>query len=393
MAANTRPVIIKKYEVIEGGGHHGGGWKVAYADFMTAMMAFFLLMWILASSDEQKLRGIAEYFTNATMPGGSGVLDGATLGPPGTLTASNGSVVARGSELGKIDDPSPAQWEVRDITPTADPKEKVLGSEVGMHEHPAAADKAEEFKQNGEVSYADSAKGASNSDAEAEHALDDMKFKQLQNEILQAMQDNPDLDPLKQNVIFEQTTEGLHIQIIDQKGKPMFHSGRAEMIGTTNTLLKSLGTSLAALNNPIILSGHTDAVPFADSAKYDNWDLSSDRANATRRVFETSGVSRDRIIRVSGMADTQLLLPKKPTDPSNRRISIVVQYQTPTRATLAPTPMKKTVIENQNAPAKEPGLRNIDVPLEDVMLAAEAPEQTAVPIGDQVFLNLRSALR
>ncbi|MFC6587716.1 flagellar motor protein MotB [Sulfitobacter pacificus] len=140
MAANTQPKIFKKYEIVEGGGHHGGGWKVAYADFMTAMMAFFLLMWILASSDEQKLRGIAEYFTNATMPGGIGLLDGSTLGPPGTLTASNGSVVARGSELGKIDDPAPARWEVRDTTVTSDPSEKVPGTREGAHEAPAASD-------------------------------------------------------------------------------------------------------------------------------------------------------------------------------------------------------------------------------------------------------------
>ena len=118
MSATAEPKIFKKIEVVEGGGHHGGGWKVAYADFMTAMMAFFLLMWILASSDEQKLRGIAEYFTTATLPGGSGVLDGATLGPPGTLTASNGNVVARGSELGKNDATPVSQWEVKDVTET-----------------------------------------------------------------------------------------------------------------------------------------------------------------------------------------------------------------------------------------------------------------------------------
>jgi chemotaxis protein MotB len=393
MAANTRPIIFKKYEIIEGGGHHGGGWKVAYADFMTAMMAFFLLMWILASSDEQKLRGIAEYFTNATMPGGSGVLDGATLGPPGTLTASNGSVVARGSELGKIDDPSPAKWEVRDTTPTSDPKEKVLGTHEGMHEHPAAADKAKELKKSGQDADAGASKGASESDTEAEHAIDNMKFKQLQNEILQAMQDNPDLDPLKQNVIFEQTPEGLHIQIIDQEGKPMFHSGRADMAGATNALLTNLGTSLASLSNPIVLSGHTDAVPFADSVKYDNWDLSSDRANATRRVFESSGVSRNRIIRVSGMADTQPLVPENPTDPSNRRISIMVKYQGAVPAASEPKPMKEAHVENHDAPMQKAEMQGSAHPVKETVLATDSTDSTAVPLGDQVFLNLRSALR
>ena len=400
MAANTQPKIFKKYEIVEGGGHHGGGWKVAYADFMTAMMAFFLLMWILASSDEQKLRGIAEYFTNATMPGGIGLLDGSTLGPPGTLTASNGSVVARGSELGKIDDPAPARWEVRDTTTTSDPNEKKQGTHEGVHENSAAGDASDEINHaeatEGNPAAADASDaqkraGVADSDTEAEHAIDQMKFKQLQNEILQAMQDNPDLDPLKQNVIFEQTPEGLHIQIIDQEGKPMFKSGRAEMAGATNTLLSNLGASLASLTNPIVLSGHTDSIRFADSSKYDNWDLSSDRANATRRVFEASGVSRDRIIRVSGMADTQLLLPDMPTDPSNRRISIMVRHQDKTQPSApsmqkAETETPEGTIRQAHAPEKEHAVTS------EVKQAELAPP-AAAPIGDQVFQNLRNALR
>lgn len=392
MAANTQPKIFKKYEIVEGGGHHGGGWKVAYADFMTAMMAFFLLMWILASSDEQKLRGIAEYFTNATMPGGIGLLDGSTLGPPGTLTASNGSVVARGSELGKIDDPAPARWEVRDTTVTSDPSEKVPGTHEGAHEAPAASDvsdaklRAGDADGNPAAADANDAKktaGATDTASDAAHALDQEKFKQLQNEILQAMQDNPDLDPLKQNVIFEQTPEGLHIQIIDQEGKPMFQSGRAEMAGATDVLLSNLGTSLASLPNPIVLSGHTDAIRFADSSKYDNWDLSSDRANATRRVFEASGVSRDRIIRVSGMADTQLLVPERPTDPSNRRISIMVRYQEPAQPSAPST--KEAEVAPQQTPAKEMNTNEVK--------QAELATPPVAPIGEQVFQNLRNALR
>ncbi|MFC6587717.1 OmpA family protein [Sulfitobacter pacificus] len=197
------------------------------------------------------------------------------------------------------------------------------------------------------------------------------------------MQDNPDLDPLKQNVIFEQTPEGLHIQIIDQEGKPMFQSGRAEMAGATDVLLSNLGTSLASLPNPIVLSGHTDAIRFADSSKYDNWDLSSDRANATRRVFEASGVSRDRIIRVSGMADTQLLVPERPTDPSNRRISIMVRYQEPAQPSAPST--KEAEVAPQQTPAKEMNTN-------EVKQAELAPPPVA-PIGEQVFQNLRNALR
>ncbi|MDF3414844.1 OmpA family protein [Sulfitobacter sp. M57] len=392
MAADTQPKIFKKYEIVEGGGHHGGGWKVAYADFMTAMMAFFLLMWILASSDEQKLRGIAEYFTDATMPGGIGLLDGSTLGPPGTLTASNGSVVARGSELGKMDDPSPAKWEVRDTTSASDPDDRVKGTHEGIQDMPAASDLSKADQRAGasqgnpgaaDANNENKLAGAGEGTNDAEHAADQMKFEQLQNEILQAMQDNPDLDPLQQNVIFEETEEGLHIQIIDQEGKPMFQSGRAEMAGATDVLLSNLGTSLAALPNPIVLAGHTDAVQFSDSSKYDNWDLSSDRANATRRVFEASGVSRDRIIRVSGMADTQLLKPEAPTDPSNRRISIMVRYQDPTKASAPATQEAKQ--------ATDPAPMQHDAPKE--VKHAKLSQPAAAPIGDKVFQDLRNALR
>lgn len=389
MAAKTQPRIFKKIEVIEGGGHHGGGWKVAYADFMTAMMAFFLLMWILSSADEQKLRGIAEYFTNATLPGGSGVLDGATLGPPGTLTASNGAIVAQGRDRGKIDDPVSAKWEIRDETATSVPDEMRLGTEDGIHENPAAADIARASRTS-----SDGSEEAGGAALENLHALDNEKFKQLEQEILQAMQENPDLDPLQQNLIFEQTPEGLQIQIIDQEGQPMFHSGRAEMAGATDMLMKNLGKSLSSLPNKITLSGHTDAVRFADSRKYDNWDLSSDRANATRRVFEASGVARDRIIGVSGLADTVPLVPENPTDASNRRITVSVQYQqvdTPEPARTKPTlPAMQADEKLYKASIDAPTTATDDAVVQRV---AQNIEPTATPLKDDVFLNLRNALR
>jgi len=230
------------------------------------------------------------------------------------------------------------------------------------------------------------------SEIEAEHPIDDMKFKELQNEILQAMQNNPDLDPLTENVIFEQTPEGLHIQIIDQEGKPMFYNGRAEMAGATETLIGNLGKSLAQLPNRIVLSGHTDAVPFANNNTYDNWDLSSDRANATRRVFEASGVTRDRIIRVSGMADTQLLVPEKPKDPSNRRISIMVQYRTDDQS---PPPIKEAETEMQGTDAKdEQATTNYrKTNIQETQHASDHSTLSAERNRDKVLENLRNALR
>lgn len=399
MAAAAQPKIFKKIEVIEGGGHHGGGWKVAYADFMTAMMAFFLLMWILASSDEQALKGIAQYFTDATLPGGSGVLDGATIGPPGTLSASNGAIVARGSELGKIDDPSPATWEIRDVTQSVEPNEAAADSHNGARQAPStgSASDSKDESENDLDAMSHSASGQSEksiADAEALHAADDAKFEELQNDILQAIQSSPDLDQLQQSVIFEETPEGLHIQIIDQEGQPMFQSGRAEMIGATEELMTNLGESLAELPNKVVISGHTDAVPFADSANYDNWDLSSDRANATRRVFVGTGVSQDRIVRVSGLADTDLLVPENPKDPSNRRISIMVQYKTledvEPETTEAATP---TAADGSTADAEiVKDIPEIAAPAEPDVEAETVP--VTVPTADkEVFNNLRNALR
>ncbi len=442
MASDATVNIIKKIEVVEGHGHHGGAWKVAYADFMTAMMAFFLLMWILSSSDEQKLRGIAEYFTNATLPGGSGVLDGATLGPPGTLTASNGSTVARGAEFGEEDDPSPAKWEVMDTTPTADPEQTARGSQSGHHENPAggAASPVYDTQQRDDAITSEKSAGqaqlntdstdpmnaaaaakniadSTNSKDMAElnaagdvenvspdHSADEQRFEEMKNKILQAMQASPDLAPLQENLMFEKTPDGMMVQIVDQRGKAMFSSGSAKMNAATVKLMKLLGESLTQLPNEMVISGHTDAVPFSNSAGYDNWDLSSDRANAMRRILTQSGVSHERITRVSGMADTQLLKTDAPKDPSNRRIEVLLAYEQPA----APAAMAKPAMADKMAETSEmmekPMMADtgaMEKPMEkmaDTSVQTEIAQElgTAKPttvLDENVFENLRSALR
>lgn len=435
--------IIKKIEVVEGHGHHGGAWKVAYADFMTAMMAFFLLMWILSSSDEQKLRGIAEYFTNATLPGGSGVLDGATLGPPGTMTASNGSTVARGAEFGEEDDPSPAKWEVMDTTPTADPEMKTRGTTVGNHENPAAGAASETFQKDsnddavtnahlsGQADTPTDAEDAKNmaqdkdgaaietaSVADAatqidqaeklaagdvdsnkpDHTADIERFEDLRNKILQAMQDAPDLAPLQENVMFEETPDGMLIQIVDSKGKPMFASGSAKMKDATVKLMALLGQSLTELPNDMVITGHTDAVPFTSRKSYDNWDLSTDRANAMRRILKDNGVTPDRITRVSGMAATQLLKPEAPEDAANRRIEVLLAYEKIEAPKPAPAP-KMAEMPKPNPVAVQPAPSAIE-PAQKVEMAEKPSIADTIVVQDKtslldenVFENLRSALR
>ncbi|RMH46336.1 MAG: chemotaxis protein MotB [Alphaproteobacteria bacterium] len=389
--------VVRKLEVVEEGGHHGGAWKVAYADFMTAMMAFFLLMWILSSSDEQKLRGIAEYFTNATQPGGSGVLDGATLGPRGTLNASNGSIVARGSELGKIDDPSPSRWEVRDMT------NEPLGDGVAQASFGPGVEKEKaenkDYAKSTEAPPVDSAKDveATTLTADAaqapDHSADDARFAELQNEIMQAIQENPDLTPLAKSIIFERTPEGLRIQLIDQEGKPMFDRGGAKPRENALILMEKLGKSLARIPNDIVITGHTDAVPFADASTYDNWDLSTDRANAMRRVLVRAGVEAARFKRVIGKADTEPLVASDPNDPSNRRIAVLLRYQ-PVKEHPSHAQERQAEVIEAGDDAKGPEIptrASFSAAVPDAGPKAAVDPRPVVP--EDTFENLRNILR
>jgi chemotaxis protein MotB len=400
MASVTSKNIIRKIEVVEGGGHHGGAWKVAYADFMTAMMAFFLLMWILSSSDEQKLKGIAEYFTNATLPGGSGILDGATLGNAGTLSASNGATVARGVEAGEIDDESPTAWEAIDTIKSEEFAAKVLGRNESPNKNAsfeATSSSEIEPKDTSSDTATMQYSGDGGEPIDPTRSQDEERFDALEAEIRQAMQNSQDLRPLMENVVFERTPEGLRIQIIDQEGRPMFPSGSDRFSDQAAHLVAQLGESLSGLPNDMVISGHTDSRPFADSSTYDNWDLSSDRANTVRRVLVDSGVEQMRITRVSGMADTEPLMPETPDAPQNRRISLLLAYQIPNTAavnipeeTSTPTvtgttePSKKTetVIEPKDRPADP-------TKVADSTTSVNAP----TTLNPQVFENLRSALQ
>lgn len=301
----NRPIIIKKIVEDDHDDHHGGAWKVAYADFVTAMMAFFMVLWILSVTEEEVLEGIADYFTPTLVVqpglGGDGPLDGSTVGEPGTLTSSNSPV----STVAVPNFAKDAQFEVPndnipgDNIETMDPKQEVIDIQKEMQE--ALREKDEET------------------------------FEELKKKIVQAMNEVPDLRPLIPNVIFDKIEEGLRIQIVDQEGKSMFASGSSLVVGRTKRLMQLVGGALKDLPNSAIISGHTDSVPFANDngeVGYGNWELSADRANATRRIFITSGVSDDRITRVSGLSDTDPLVPEAPEDATNRRISVVVEYAT-----------------------------------------------------------------
>ena len=311
--SNQQPVVIRKVENIEDGGHHGGAWKVAYADFMTAMMAFFLLLWILSTATKDQLSGIANYFTPSTVSmtskGGTGLLSGTSFGPNGTLGASNGVATPKGLSTEKPKDPPPAPQPAAAVVVAA-------AQPPAANPQPPAANPAPVAKAAADAAAV----------AKAAHAADDRRFAKVETEITQAMQSAPDLRPLLKNVLFERSPDGLNIQVVDQAGKAMFPSGSAKIEGPTLTLMQGLARAVEKLPNDILISGHTDAVPYSDGASHDNWELSSNRANATRRVFVAAGVDPGRITRISGLADTDPLKPEDPLDPSNRRISVLLAY-------------------------------------------------------------------
>lgn len=295
-------IIIKKIKKVEGG-HHGGAWKVAYADFVTAMMAFFLLLWLLnVTTDEQKAM-ISSYFAPAdpriatSQSGAGGVMGGTTISPEGAMT----------------DDKTP-------ISQQRDPSEGV-GREDGED---GTAKPSKEEQQLEEMDR-----------------LDDKAFEQAKEEIQKAIEANADLQDLKQNLLIDQTPEGLRIQIVDQDGKPMFELGSAKPLPAAMKLFALVTSVVKPLPNKISIRGHTDSVPFGKDAVYTNWELSADRANASRRVMLADDLPIERIENVQGKADREHLVPNDPNNARNRRISIILMKQSLTSGIKKPEPVKK----------------------------------------------------
>ena len=265
--ASRRIVIIKRPAMAVG--HHSGGWKIAYADFMTAMFAFFLVMWLLSSSSPKQLTGIAEHFK---MP-----LSEALKGGPAINNSP--SVIPGGGEPTKTND------EVQ--------------------------------RPEGEVTV------DAEADAEDVARLDDMK-KQLD----QMIEASPVLKQFRPQLLIDITPEGLRIQIVDSSNRPMFDRSSAVVVSYMRTILREIGPVINAQPNKITLSGHTDATKYAQGDKsYSNWELSADRANASRRELIVGGLQEVKVLRVMGVASSMDLNQDDPYAPINRRISIVVLNQ------------------------------------------------------------------
>ena len=267
-------IHVKRIKKVAGG-HHGGAWKIAYADFVTAMMAFFLLMWLLGSTAKGDLKGISEYFQTplkVALSGGSGSGDSSHIikGGGQDLTRSTGQVKNGERETKKT---------------------------------------AVDIKA-----------------AEAERARREKEFlKGLKTRVEAMITDNPKLAPYRNQLLLDVTSEGLRIQIVDEKNRPMFDSGSSQLKPYAKDILRELATTLNDVDHRIGLAGHTDAASYAFGDKsYSNWELSADRANATRRELVAGGLADNRIIRVVGLGSAVLAKPDAPLDAANRRVSIVV---------------------------------------------------------------------
>ena len=268
-----RPIIVKRIKK-SGGGHHGGAWKIAYADFVTAMMAFFLLMWLLGSTTKGDLNGISEYFKTppkVAMQGGAGSGDSSSVIPGGgkDLTRKEGQVKAS-------DDPS-----------------------IKKTYNLTAAKQALEHEET-------------------------LRLQALKEKIESKIESNPLLKKYKNQLLLDFTSEGLRIQIVDEQNRPMFALAKAELQPYTRDILYEIGFVLNDVPNKIGLSGHTDSTPYMSDAGYSNWELSADRANASRRALIAGGMNENKILRVVGLASAAHLDKQDPFNPINRRISIIV---------------------------------------------------------------------
>ena len=274
---SQRPIIVRRVKK-NGGGHHGGAWKIAYADFVTAMMAFFLLMWLLGSTAKGDLQGIADYFKTplqVALSGGPGSGDAAHIikGGGRDLTRQDGQV-----KQGEMESPK------RTINLRA---------------------------------------------AQAELArIEKQRLTELKGRLEAVIESIPALAQFKNQLLIDITVDGLRIQIVDQQNRPMFNSGSAVLQPYTRDILREIAKVVNDVPNRISISGHTDARPYAGGEHgYSNWELSADRANASRREMMTGGMDEKKIARVVGLSSSVLFDAQDPFNPINRRISIIVMNQ------------------------------------------------------------------
>jgi len=277
---NNQPIIVKRVKKVAGG-HHGGAWKIAFADFATAMMAFFLVMWLMTSATPEQKKAISGYFQD----------------PIGFTESASPFVI----DLGGTPTPAPERTLNPDISETPESQPDETGISTDQIE--TLADKMEQERL-------------------------ELLLQELQNKV----EENPELQRFKDQILFEITQDGLRIQIMDAENRPMFALGSANLQPYFEDILLAMADTIRAVPNKISISGHTDAKPFAGRGDFGNWELSSNRANAARRVLIAGGYPDEQVARVVGYASSALFDRADPFNPVNRRIDIVVLTKKAQRA-------------------------------------------------------------
>ncbi|MBD9482736.1 flagellar motor protein MotB [Pseudomonas sp. PDM14] len=276
---NNQPIIVKRVKKIAGG-HHGGAWKIAFADFATAMMAFFLVMWLMSSATPEQKKAIAGYFQD----------------PIGFTESASPYVI----DLGGTPTPAPDRTLNPDIKDSPDAPESSVDSVNDMQA--ADAEQAEKLAEQ----------------------VEKERLELLLQELQTKVDENPQLQKFKDQILFEITQDGLRIQIMDAENRPMFDLGSARLQPYFEDILLILAETIMTVPNKISVSGHTDAKPFAGTGDFGNWELSANRANAARRALVAGGYPDDSVARVVGYASSALFDREDPLNPVNRRIDIIV---------------------------------------------------------------------
>jgi chemotaxis protein MotB len=275
--AQPAPIIVKKVVEAAHGGHHGGAWKIAYADFVTAMMAFFLLLWILGATDEDQRRGLADYFTPTLIEykqnsaGSNGILGGDSIVAADNYPHQAGQTGSRAITI---------------------PRDATGGVSEG------AAPRSQDREQ----------------------------FGRLRAELMRRIENDPELRNLRGHVSFSESEEGLRIDLMDEADFSMFRVGTAQLLPQARRLVQEVARAIGGMPNSVVVRGHTDSLPYSGGQTMNNWMLSTARAESTRETLQASGVPVDRIARIEGVADRQPFVPGDRYDPRNRRISVTLGW-------------------------------------------------------------------
>ncbi|MBB5676324.1 MULTISPECIES: flagellar motor protein MotB [Xanthomonas] len=287
MAEGKSTVVIRRVKKVQGGGHHGGAWKVAFADFVTAMMAFFLVLWLMAATTKEQRAAISEYFRNPSPLSGKSPAPSPGMNGPGGASTSM-------IKLGGTADMAKGQKD-----------------EMGR-KRDNAADTNEDSR-----------------------ARDKKRLEALMQDLKEAIDKSQALEPFKDQLLLDLTPDGLRIQIVDKQNRPMFDMGRDQLKPYTVAILRELSSFINQVPNHISITGHTDTTAYSSDTGYTNWELSADRANAARRALVGGGMDDAKVTRVVGLSSSVLFDKTDPQNPINRRISIVVMTQDAEQAALA----------------------------------------------------------